>query len=217
MGGSVGPKKTIWGGFGAVSTAGTIRVAAGTYAEHALTFDRSVAIIGTGAQYTIIDASGGNWNAVQAIGGVGGTVNIAGVTIQNGNYNSGPGGVTVDVNWTVIMFDCVIKDNTGQGGGGIGVASSATLQLNRCTVSGNHATKPGTTGGGGIFNWGTATLTNCTISGNDATGYGGGLRNSTGASLKDIQSQMTILATEVSAQSKQVVQLLGDVLVGRKK
>lgn len=42
-------------------------------------------------------------------------------------------------------------------------------------------------------------------------------RNSTGASLKDIQSQMTILATEVSAQSKQVVQLLGDVLVGRKK
>jgi ElaB/YqjD/DUF883 family membrane-anchored ribosome-binding protein len=41
-------------------------------------------------------------------------------------------------------------------------------------------------------------------------------RNSTGASLKDIQSQMQVLATEVSAQSKQVVQLLGDVLVGRK-
>jgi ElaB/YqjD/DUF883 family membrane-anchored ribosome-binding protein len=41
-------------------------------------------------------------------------------------------------------------------------------------------------------------------------------RNSTGASLKDIQSQMQVLAAEVSAQSKQVVQLLGDVLVGRK-
>lgn len=41
-------------------------------------------------------------------------------------------------------------------------------------------------------------------------------RNSTGASLKDIQAQMQGLATEVSAQSKQVVQLLGDVLVGRK-
>jgi hypothetical protein len=42
-------------------------------------------------------------------------------------------------------------------------------------------------------------------------------RNASGASLKDIQSQMTTLAAEVSAQSKQVVQLLGDVLVGRKK
>jgi len=41
-------------------------------------------------------------------------------------------------------------------------------------------------------------------------------RNASGASLKDIQSQMTTLAAEVSAQSKQVVQLLGDVLVGRK-
>jgi len=41
-------------------------------------------------------------------------------------------------------------------------------------------------------------------------------RNSTGASLKDIQNQMQVLAAEVSAQSKQVVQLLGDVLVGRK-
>ncbi len=41
-------------------------------------------------------------------------------------------------------------------------------------------------------------------------------RNSTGASLKDIQGQMQVLAAEVSAQSKQVVQLLGDVLVGRK-
>ena len=42
-------------------------------------------------------------------------------------------------------------------------------------------------------------------------------RNASGASLKDIQNQMTTLAAEVSAQSKQVVQLLGDVLVGRKK
>lgn len=42
-------------------------------------------------------------------------------------------------------------------------------------------------------------------------------RNATGASLQDIQQQMTTLAAEVSAQSKQVVQLLGDVLVGRKK
>lgn len=41
-------------------------------------------------------------------------------------------------------------------------------------------------------------------------------RNASGASLRDIQTQMNTLAAEVSAQSKQVVQLLGDVLVGRK-
>lgn len=42
-------------------------------------------------------------------------------------------------------------------------------------------------------------------------------RMATGASLEDIRSQMGVLAAEVSAQSKQVVTLLGDVLVGRKK
>ena len=42
-------------------------------------------------------------------------------------------------------------------------------------------------------------------------------RVATGASLEDIRSQMGVLAAEVSAQSKQVVTLLGDVLVGRKK
>ena len=42
-------------------------------------------------------------------------------------------------------------------------------------------------------------------------------RNASGSSLRDIQAQMNTLAAEVSAQSKQVVQLLGDVLVGRKK
>jgi hypothetical protein len=42
-------------------------------------------------------------------------------------------------------------------------------------------------------------------------------RNASGASLRDIRTQMATLAIEVSAQSKQVVQLLGDVLVGRKK
>lgn len=42
-------------------------------------------------------------------------------------------------------------------------------------------------------------------------------RKATGSSLEDIRFQMATLATEVSAQSKQVVQLLGDVLVGRKK
>ena len=41
-------------------------------------------------------------------------------------------------------------------------------------------------------------------------------RQATGATLEDIRSQMNTLAAEVSAQSKQVVQLLGDVLVGRK-
>lgn len=182
-GGTVGPKKTIWAGFTAVSTGGSIRVAAGTYAEHALTFDRTVAIMGTGPQYTIIDASSGNWNAIQASGGIGGTVWLIGVTIQNGNYTTGPGGVMVNSPWTVMMVDCIIKNNTGRDGGGICVYSDATLDMNRCTVSGNHATKPGYTGGGGIYSEGTATLTNCTISGNDATGWGGGLRNSAGASM----------------------------------
>ena len=41
-------------------------------------------------------------------------------------------------------------------------------------------------------------------------------RTATGANLKDIREQMQILAAEVSGQSKQVVTLLSNVLVGRK-
>ena len=41
-------------------------------------------------------------------------------------------------------------------------------------------------------------------------------RTATGVNLKDIREQMQILAAEVSGQSKQVVTLLSNVLVGRK-
>ena len=42
-------------------------------------------------------------------------------------------------------------------------------------------------------------------------------RTATGTNLKEIREQMQILAAEVSGQSKQVVTLLSNVLVGRKK
>jgi hypothetical protein len=42
-------------------------------------------------------------------------------------------------------------------------------------------------------------------------------RVATGASLEEIRSQMVVLASEVSAQSKQMVGVLSDILTGRKK
>jgi hypothetical protein len=70
-------------------------------------------------------------------------------------------------------------DGILDGGGGVFVRFGATLKLDHCTLSGNHADQnasPDGVSGGGLLNEGTVTVTNCTFSGNHADGdtFGGG-------------------------------------------
>jgi outer membrane protein assembly factor BamB len=77
---------------------------------------------------------------------------------------------------TMELTDCTISENrvTNDDEQGGGIWNSGTLTMDRCCISGNHASK-----GSGIHNMpaATATLTNCTISGNTGNGAGGGIRN----------------------------------------
>jgi hypothetical protein len=175
-----GPKKTIGevdGGFAAVSSGGTVYVAAGTYPEYGLHFDKPFTLYGAGAASTIIDGGGIAWVMWAAD-----EIDIRNLTIQNGSHGTGTGGLIVAS--AVEVYDCVIKNNTGRNGGGIGLDPGKRLDMYNCTVTGNRSPAGGY-GGGGIYIGGscTVTMTNCTISGNTAScdspnGVGGGIFNS---------------------------------------
>ena len=141
------------------SVAGTINLTSGF-----LAIDREMTIVGPGARrVTVTNASGTGF----VIAGSG-TVLISGLTIAN-NLASG-----VDDIGNVVMTDCAIATNGGNtNGGGFVVGSSDTLNLTRCTISGNSGPD-----GGGIYNQGAAILSNCTIANNTAsyTGPGVGAR-----------------------------------------
>jgi len=81
------------------------------------------------------------------------------------NYGGG-----VYVEGALALTECTIKGNSAFVGGGIFVAPSGTVTLDRSTVSGNNASV-----GGGIQNEGTLFCTNSTFANNTATMDGGAI------------------------------------------
>jgi CSLREA domain-containing protein len=125
--------------------------------------------------------------------GFGPTVNLSGVTIQNGLN----GGIYVGQKAYLGLYRSVVRDNTsftgggilnngsmdivdstisgndgGARGGGIGNVEGAHMEIRRSTISGNEAT-----GGAGAVNSGTMRLINTTVSDNHANRGGGGIQN----------------------------------------
>jgi CSLREA domain-containing protein len=103
--------------------------------------------------------------------GTGGiTVNISGVTIQNGNTGFSGGGICNEGDNTVNIINSTLSDNEASTGGGI--YNGGAMTVTNSTLSDNEAD----TVGGGIYNGGTVTVTNSTLSGNE-TNAGGGIYN----------------------------------------
>ena len=154
----------------------TITLPAGTYtvtiagagedanATGDLDVTADLTISGAGAATTIID--GAALDRVFHI--VGGTVEISGLTIQNGSAVQGGG---ISNGGTLTLTDITVSGNNGGVAGGIHNRWRKTLTLSNATVTGNSASDAG----GGIFNQGTLTLTNVTVSGNDGGFRGGGI------------------------------------------
>ncbi|HLJ95959.1 MAG TPA: choice-of-anchor Q domain-containing protein, partial [Gemmataceae bacterium] len=125
----------------------------------------NLTILGLGANLLAVS---GNHNIEVFIVNPGTTVQMTGLTIENGNI---PAPFT----------------------GGGGILNAGTLTLTACTISGNTATgQAGADGeggggggagiGGGICNYGgTLTMQSCTVSGNVATGGKGGNGNANGS------------------------------------
>jgi predicted outer membrane repeat protein len=109
-------------------------------------------------------------------------VSISGLTLTDGDVNTGGGGIWSTEN--LVVSDCVITNCTTtagsfqQSGGGIlsdagQFATPNSLTLRNCILSGNTA--PNTEGGAIRKRYGTLVIEDCTITGNSAYWAGGGV------------------------------------------
>jgi hypothetical protein len=142
------------------SVTGTITLTSGE-----LVINKTLTITGPGAD--ILTISGNNSSRIFSIG-FSATMTVSGLTIANGDANSGGGISTLGM---LTLNDCTVSRNDAAYDGG-GIFNWGVLTLNDCTVGGNIADDEG----GGIYNDGTLVLCNSTVSGNTAD-EGGGIWN----------------------------------------
>jgi CSLREA domain-containing protein len=149
----------------------------------------NLTINGAGMNVSIIDGNGSD-RIFDVHNGA--RVAISGVTVQNGNANSGAAinvlgaltltgsrltdnvagsvGGAIYAGGAVTVTHSRIDGNEANGGGGIFV-SFLPVTVEESEISGNHVIG----GGGGIYSSGTLVVVNSTLSGNSAGGDGGGL------------------------------------------
>lgn len=164
------PYQTIGKGLNtANNNTGTIHLLSGTYntpGDYGLTVNKSLNIIGSGQDNTIIDAASHNhifviqnWT----------TVNIQKITFKNGSGSYG-GAILNRGNLTV--QDCTFTGNRASNAGGAITNWYGTLQVTDSTFTDNNAHIATHASGGAIANTGTSTINNCTFTSNSA--YNGG-------------------------------------------
>lgn len=136
----------------------------------ALTINRSITILGSGAHLLTIGAGSGTTpptGRVFLISAAGSTVKLSGMSVFGGGFlppnTSERGGGILNESGTVYLTNLHIYTNAASVGGGI--YNSGTMHVLDSTIAGN-LTLEQTEGGGGIGNGGTLTLTNTTVSGN---------------------------------------------------
>lgn len=134
-----------------------------------LLIDKNLDIVGPGARrLTIRRATGSPSFRIFHIPQTQASVNIRGLTIQNGNGLFG-GGIFVETGGVLGLYDSAVTGNTAQIGGGI--SSSGRLTVIRCLINENS----GSVTGGGIANTGSThemAIANSTITGNVASSAG---------------------------------------------
>lgn len=188
------------------SGADTIVIPAGVYTrsisgsgeDAALTGDLDLAgdvtLQGAGAGSTAILGGPLGHNGIDRVLHVVGspTVVVRGLTLRNGatpTFGTG-GGMLVD-GGTVLLEDTVVRGNQSLGGGGgLSVATGATVTVERSAIVDNDAeavclgSSCEPSSGGGIYNRGTVSLTSSTVATNEASSgwfsaaVGGGIASS---------------------------------------
>jgi hypothetical protein len=186
----------------AASEGDTIKIDAGIY-DGNLTVEKSVTLVGAGADQTTITQSGSD-SVITISAGV--SVTITAVTVRGGHAvvdtptpscfgsDAGGQGGGIKNSGALTLKNSRVSDNTADvEGGGVLNSGTGTLTLYDSTVGGNRALCSfglGVAVAGGIANLGTATLHNSTVSRNSAVGLvgtGGGILN--GGTLKLIDSR----------------------------
>jgi CSLREA domain-containing protein len=153
--------------------ADTIILPAGEYHPNMgqLTLSDSATIQGAGAATTIIDPD--TPDRIFRIENTA-TATISGVTVRGGGPPDHGGGIVNLGNLTLLSV--AVRDNSaGQSGGGIQTSvGTASLTIDRSTITGNQASD-GSGGGIDFGTMGSLTITNSTITNNSATIDGGGI------------------------------------------
>ena len=149
----------------------------------------SMSINGPGSDKLIVRAATGSVNVHVFDVPSAITLTLAGLTISNGS-NFGSGGGIYNPGGTVNVIRCTISGNQAMGGGtAAGIYSAGTLNVTNSTISGNLNT---TGNGGGIVNFGGTTIViNSTISGNSGNANGGGIMNFGGGTVYVTNSTIT--------------------------
>ncbi|WP_194165222.1 beta strand repeat-containing protein [Deinococcus terrestris] len=167
---------------GAIYSTGNLTLSAGTFRGNAALYGGALRSSGS----STLTMTGGSFTG-NAAGATGGAVNfygtgrISGGVIENNAAQSGGGGLQLysgagQKTSLTIEGGAVVRGNTAQYGGGIGVGSAeaggTTLEVRGGTLSGNSAQRGGglDIGHSAILN-----LSGGTISGNQATVTGGGI------------------------------------------
>lgn len=163
---------TIQAGLDSCTTNDTVLVGPGTYIEN-ITIPYAVSGIYLVSEYgpdtTIIDGSG-TMPVISVNTGTDTTTIIDGLTIQNGYYASGGGGIRCYYGSPVITNCTITNNTTGAYGAGILCDNSSAIIENNF-ITGNRA---GSSHGGGIYcYYATCKIINNTITGNTATRGGG--------------------------------------------
>jgi large repetitive protein len=97
------------------------------------------------------------------------TVNISGLTVNNGNIVGDNGGGILNQG-TLTLSGMVVNGNNAPSNSGGGIYTTGALTINGSTVSGNSSNQ-----GGGIYSSTSLTITDSTISGNTTLNQGGGI------------------------------------------
>src|SRR6266436_3747426 len=102
---------------------------------------------------------------------------------------------------TLMLFNCVVSNNSARWGGGIyheGFSGNSTMTLANCTVISNRASSVAA----GIYNdHATMTVTNCTISGNSGRSVGGIYSDGYGDIGSTVAATLSVLNSTISGNS----------------
>ncbi len=169
----------------------------------------NISVIGPGyGQLTIRRDTGGDYRILNVVTPA--RVSLSGITVRNGSMLGGTNGGGIANSGTLFITDCIILENRSTAeGGGLFNAVGGTVTISGSLIWGNFTSgfhgpvvSLLTGRGGGLANRGTMRVTNSTIYANSAYGQefgvfvgggeGGGIQNSSGASLTVTSSTISV-------------------------